>query len=362
MELDYNIILREKNGGLQAIVSYKDATGKWKQKSKQGFINDTKGKKAANSWANDAITDLKNNVNVIRPYENITFKEFFELFLDDRKNVLRKGTLDNYRNELKRFKELNDIKLKEINTMDIQRIFNKLNECNEITLKGYFKRLHCIFNFAVDKYEILTKNPVKNIEFNGNKSREKKALNANELDDLLNKLEKLKTRNYYLASLIAAKCGLRIGEILGLTWKDINFETGTMKVNKQWILNKNVKWDFGKPKTDNSYRDIPMPPIIIKELSELKKVKLINIDNRLFKIKNTRAYTANICTVYRKLGFEISIHELRHTYATNLIASGINFKTAAKFLGHDVSETMRTYSHVNDDMIESAKNIINENF
>lgn len=362
MNLDYNIIYREKDGGIQAIISYKDSCGKWKQKSKQGFKNDSKGKKLAANWANDTITELKNTPNVTRQYENITFKEFFELFIEDRKNILRQGTLTNYKNELKRFKILDDIKLKDVTTMDIQRAFNTIHDCNEITLKGFYKRLHCIFNFAVNKYEIIQKNPVRNIEFTGNKSREKKALNAAELNVLLEKLKNLKTTNYYLASLIAAKCGLRVGEILGLTWFDIDFKTNNITIHGQWILNKNEKWDFGKPKTSNSYRTVPMPPVVIKELTNLKKAGLINIDNRIFKIKNTRAFAANICGVYRKVGFNIGIHDLRHTYATNLIANGIDFKTASKFLGHDVSETMKTYSHVNDDMIENAKNIINKIF
>lgn len=64
----------------------------------------------------------------------------------------------------------------------------------------------------------------------------------------------------------------------------------------------------------------------------------------------------------QKKGFDISVHELRHTYATNLIANGIDFKTAAKFLGHDVKETLGTYSHVNDDMIKIATNIIEKIF
>nr|WP_033051155.1 tyrosine-type recombinase/integrase [Clostridium botulinum] len=58
----------------------------------------------------------------------------------------------------------------------------------------------------------------------------------------------------------------------------------------------------------------------------------------------------------------ISLHELRHTYATLLISSGIDFKTVAKILGHDVEQTMRIYSHVNDDMMKKATNIIENIF
>ena len=60
-----------------------------------------------------------------------------------------------------------------------------------------------------------------------------------------------------------------------------------------------------------------------------------------------------------KCGFNITIHSLRHTYATNLIANGLDFKTTAKLLGHTVEQTMKTYSHVNDDMMDNARKIIN---
>ena len=57
---------------------------------------------------------------------------------------------------------------------------------------------------------------------------------------------------------------------------------------------------------------------------------------------------------YRQAGYDISVHGLRHTYATMLIGNKIDFKTAAKFLGHSVDMTIKIYSHVNQDMIDAA--------
>ena len=66
--------------------------------------------------------------------------------------------------------------------------------------------------------------------------------------------------------------------------------------------------------------------------------------------------------IYKKLGYEITIHDLRHTYATHLIANGLDFKTVAQLMGHDVQETIKTYSHVTDDMIKKAANVIEKIF
>lgn len=67
-----------------------------------------------------------------------------------------------------------------------------------------------------------------------------------------------------------------------------------------------------------------------------------------------------IRTKYNKLGYNISIHTFRHTYATNLIMNRLDFKTTARLMGHTVEMTMKTYSHVNDEMLIRATKIINE--
>ncbi|SFC21403.1 Phage integrase family protein [Clostridium uliginosum] len=82
---------------------------------------------------------------------------------------------------------------------------------------------------------------------------------------------------------------------------------------------------------------------------------------RIMKNRSTSETDAFLNRKFKKLGFNITIHELRHTSATKLIV-GIDFKTAAKLLGHYVKETMKTYSHVNDDMMQRATDLIGKIF
>ena len=63
-----------------------------------------------------------------------------------------------------------------------------------------------------------------------------------------------------------------------------------------------------------------------------------------------------------KRKFNTCIHELRHTYATTLVSNGMDFKTAARILGHDIEQTMKTYSHVTDNMLKKASDLINKIF
>lgn len=82
--MDYNITYIEKNKGIQAIVSYKDNLGRWKQKSKQEFHNTREGNKKAKQEADKILQNLKMNFNnnIDPNYSEITFKEFVDIYLD----------------------------------------------------------------------------------------------------------------------------------------------------------------------------------------------------------------------------------------------------------------------------------------
>lgn len=363
MDLDFNITYREKDKGIQAIVSYKKDSN-WKQKSKQGFENSRQGKKEARAWAQETIEKLKSEIHLNREYSNITFKEFIELYIDDRKSSMSESTLILFRSIYKcNFTDLNNIRLKNITPIDIQRCVSKMSERGlySSTIGRYITNLKTIFNFAIKKYKIITYNPVVDIEYKKVYSKEKTALSIEESNRLLQSLSKLRSKQYYIASLLALRCGLRIGEICGLTWKDINFIDNELDINKQWKKKDGI-YQFLPPKSSNSYRKVPFDNFVKNELIKYKEAFPIKIDNRVIKRTNTDGFSSDLIGIYRKVKFDISIHELRHTYATNLIANNMDFKTAAKLLGHDVEQTIKTYSHVNSDMMNKAKAIIKNIF
>lgn len=86
------------------------------------------------------------------------------------------------------------------------------------------------------------------------------------------------------------------------------------------------------------------------------------MNNRLFNFKNTDSVSICINRLFKLRGYDITIHQLRHTYATKLIAKGVDFKTAAKLLGHNIEQTMKTYSYVNDYMMRRAEKLIKKFF
>lgn len=358
--MDYNVTYRDKDKGLQVIVSYK-VSGKWKQKSKQGFEDSRFGKRQAKEWAEYVIEELKginlNNTDML----NITYKEFFNLYVSDHKTNLSPNTLIGYSYSLDNSKQLHGLRMRDIKKIDIQKLYDSVKLSSE-SKKTLFARIKCVFASAVNEYEIITKNPCVGIrkEKVSDNKKEKWALSKDELEDLLLKLNNPKKIRIYIASILASKCGMRIGEILGLTWSKIDLLNKSITIDIQWnILEGKNNFGFKKLKSKNSYRVIPVSDEVINILKEYKSNYPIALSGRLINIKNSASYSGLLKKAYKNTGYDISVHELRHTYTTNLIANGIDYKTTALLIGDTVEMVMKVYSHVNSDMLERAKKIIN---
>lgn len=352
--MEYNITYRQKDKGWQFIISYKDDNGKWKQKSKQGF----KTKKDAKPIAENMLDEIKNKISLDVPYEftGITFKEFSDMYVKHLKLSLEYNSIQTYCTALVKFHNLDDMEMSKIKSIHIQNIVDDMINVNkESSIKTYLQKLKTIFKAAVEQYNIITSNPVQNIRIKVDKNiQEKTALNTVQSKELLSKI---KNPKYYLITVIALECGLRIGEIMGLTWDDVNMKDRTININKQWkVINSNGDYGFGSTKSKNSNRVVPMSKNVYKTLDDYK---FRNLDGRILNYKNTSATTGELRRTYIKLGYNISVHELRHTFATNSLGNkGMDYKTVAKLMGHDISQTMKTYSHVTDEMLERAFDLI----
>lgn len=367
--MQYNIIYREKDGSWQYIISYKDINGKWKQKSKQGFPLNREGKRKAKDKALEALKELEQtigqNVDINTEYENITFKEFSHMFLSHERLYKEGNTLKRYVTSVRAFKDLFDMKITDIKALHIQRCVDVLIErkLKISSMKLYIRSVRLVFKYAIN-LNIITNNPITaNIQLPSNKEvSNKKALSISELEDLLNKLKKVQNKRVFLITLIAGKCGLRVGEIMGLTWDDVDFKNKTIKVNKQQKILKNGKYGIGDLKSRNSTREIHMPKSVLKELKIYKNEYKINQNRRLFGDVHNDTISNDLTYHYKKAGYNISVHELRHTCASNLVAHGLDYTTVAEIMGHSINQTISTYSHVTKEMREKAARLMDEIF
>lgn len=156
-------------------------------------------------------------------------------------------------------------------------------------------------------------------------------------------------------------CGMRRGELLGLEWKDINFDTNVLSINRtsQYTNEKGIYTD--DVKTASSRRSMKLSD----EVTELLKEYKVWQDEKRLAIGDKWTDTDRLFTQWNGLPMSLStpykwlqdftkknnlpkinIHSLRHTNATLLIRQGVNVRTVAGRLGHSVtSTTLNIYSH-----------------
>ncbi len=180
--------------------------------------------------------------------------------------------------------------------------------------------------------------------------------------------------------------GLRAGELLALTIKDIDIINGIVKVNKNIKLVKDINKDgthsyktiIQQPKTKASVREVPIPskliPAVISYINEQKEKYLsnglpFNNDCLLFTTQSCKHIDeVNMLKSFVRTLRDANVpyrnfHNVRHTYATKLFEAGIDLKTVSSLLGHsNINITANTYIHVMPKHMSNAAETLNSIF
>lgn len=164
---------------------------------------------------------------------------------------------------------------------------------------------------------------------------------------------------------ISLTTGLRIGEICGLKWSDINTDNGTITVNRAieriYIVEgerKHTELVINTPKTKNSCREIPMNKELLAMVKPLKKV--VNTDFYVLTNEEKPTEPRTYRNYYHRLMARLDVprlkyHGLRHSFATRCIESNCDYKTVSVLLGHaNITTTLNLYVHPN---IEQKKKV-----
>ncbi|PPV28363.1 integrase, partial [Clostridioides difficile] len=181
-------------------------------------------------------------------------------------------------------------------------------------------------------------------------------------------IEKLKDSLIEIPILLMLLLGLRIGEVAGLRWSDVNLDNSIININ-QILIYANSKITFKEPKTAKSKRALSVPKELVEKLKieKLKQNKmklqgtLINENNLVCLNTNFNAWIPTALSktfhnfIKRNNLRNIRVHDLRHTNASLLLLGGTNMKVVSERLGHtDIKITMNRYSHVLEEMDKEA--------
>ena len=168
-----------------------------------------------------------------------------------------------------------------------------------------------------------------------------------------------KEENYYELFLLEFATGLRLGELMGLQWDDLDLTTGELRINKQVSI-VGSELVVNEPKTKAAVRTLLLPPSVLKVMRAYRT----KVESRwLFPSPKKEDLPLRPSVVHHRLhrlldhaGCErVRFHDLRHTFATNALAHGMDVKTLSTILGHVSSATtLNTYSHVTDEMRQRA--------
>lgn len=178
--------------------------------------------------------------------------------------------------------------------------------------------------------------------------------------------------------IIMLHTGIRTGELLALTWSDVDFENRIIHVSSSVSLIKNRNADvetknisvISSVKTSASKRNIPMNDMVIHCIKELGSrysdydclcdYLVCNLSNGFIKLRSFESKFKRIC---EKCNVKYKgVHALRHTFASNLINNGVSPKVVSRLLGHtNVVFTLNRYVHENEEQLYNAVNCLTNN-
>ena len=346
--MQYRFTARKKDNGWQLLLRYKDSSGKWHQKTKQGY---SKKSDALAEEEKDRLLKSVMNIGMAPEHPDMTLKELYKLFRETKRKELTYNTLKNYKLTLDRLPALADSKVTEITTQNLINAFNSMPDLSASSINLSIAKIKVLFKYAKNICGLIKIDPSENLHYV--KERRKKAVKAlsqDELNALISSMKNERMDIYTMCS-IAGYAGLRFGEIAGLTAADIDLKSRILHISKQYGLIANNVYDFKPVKSNNGFRDVPIPPALVKILSDYLQSEIYHLDDgRIFKICESSYINSRI----KKYNKACSIHKLRHTYATLLLANGVDVKTVAALLGDTANTVIKTYIHYNDDMRKQA--------
>jgi len=274
-----------------------------------------------------------------------------------KKNV-RPRTYDRYISLLDHAEIIRSIKLTNLLPAHFQKLYNTLTDLSGTTKKHIHYCLSgCLKQAVINK--LIYNNPIQFVEAPKATTKEIETFTEEELDTVR---KFANTEVHGLVVFIAINTGMRLSEILALSWTDIDLKKNTISINNTVHYSISAGTHIGDPKNQYSKRTISIDKSLVLKIKE-HKLKYAT-QSYLFMTAQGNNLTPHTYLrwhfqkVKESEGIKKGFHAFRHTHATELIAAGIPIPDVSRRLGHSrVSTTMDIYAHVlpkNDAQIINA--------
>lgn len=332
---------------------------------------------------------LRDKSNGIRSEaRNVTLNDMFDMWVE-LKRGLKDNTFQNYQYMYTQFvyENLGKMKVNQIKSSDVRRFYNLLADERNLkiaTIDNVHTVLHQVLQLAVED-DYLRSNPsdnaLKELKQAHNMDTEKKrALTIEEQQVFMDFLESSRQYNHWKPIFaVMLGTGLRVGEVTGLRWEDLDFENKTISVNHTLVYYNHKEngcyFNVHTPKTKAGSRIVPMTQSVEEAFEQERNYQKalgiscqVQLDgysnfvfvNRFGNVQHQGTLNKALRRIIRDCNDEIlekakgasvtllprfSCHNLRHTFATRMCEAGVNMKVVQDVLGHaDIGTTMNIYT------------------
>ena len=338
---------------------YKRKDGRWEGRYKSGVKADGTAKYSSiygKTYAEvkAALSEKRVNTAVSTVPKNLTFNNLFTMWFSDIRLKVKESTYMNY--QMKYEKHISSSLGK---TLYDRLTVEKLNDFVQTKLSSGLSAkytadivavIKSVCRFAKKRFGYEDKSEFMVIPKGKTKEKE-----------LLDKTEQTRLNNYLIGNptlsnvgiLLSAATGIRIGELCALKWENINLEKRILTVRNTVQRIKNIGGDTATklvvtaPKSSSSIREIPLPEFIVPLLSSIKENNNCYLLSGTGNIVEPRVMQYRFKHILKELKLsDVSFHSLRHLFATNCIALGVDVKSLSEILGHSgVEITLNRYVH-----------------